>query len=420
MRILDVSPWMAFPPDGGSSMRICQLLRHLSRNHEVRQFTQPGLHQIRRPSFTREAQITQSYREYRYAHPLSAVAWEFCRRSWIYQPVLSGAVLQLVRPALLRQWLGWADVAIVEFPWQFSYIASASLSVPLVLASHNVEVTTRVSNAEAAGICAEKSRWLRRVEQLEREAVRRADLIVVVSEADRREYIDRYGVEPGRLAVIPNGSDVERFVPVSDAERRELRGVLGLPDRPTVVYIASGPKPPDRVGLAWVKRVAGTVEDFNFLVVGGVVRRPEVAGNVIATGFVDEPWLYLQAADVSLCPIQHGGGTKIKLFDSLAVGLPTIVFEETVRGTELRHGTDVLVAEKSVQALASLVRRSMDDSGLRDRLRAASREFVVARHDWRIIATKLETVLLALVGRDAKRRTLASASGGSTDSRSGG
>ncbi len=397
MRILDISPWMAFPPDGGSSMRICQLLSHLSRNHEVRQFTQAGLHHIQRPSYTRGAQITPSYFEYRYAHPLSAMAWEWCRRSWIYQPVLSGAVLRLVRPAVLERWLEWADVALVEFPWQFSYVASASSRLPLVLASHNVEVTTRISSAEASGIAVDRSWWLRRVERLEREAVRRADLVIVVSETDRREYIERYGVAPDRLSLIPNGSDIETFAPVSESERRAVRRRLGLPDRPTAVFIASGPKPPDRVGLAWVRRLARSFQDITFLVVGGIVRRPQVAGNVIATGFVAEPWLYLQAADMSLCPIQHGGGTKIKVFDSLAAGLPTVVFEETVRGTELCHGEHVLVAEKSDQSLESAVQRLLKDGCLSDRLRVGGREFVVAHHDWKKIAVKLESVLLALV-----------------------
>jgi glycosyltransferase involved in cell wall biosynthesis len=397
MRILDVSPWTAVPPMGGGAVRTYHLLRHLSRKHEVRQFSQPGLHQIKRTAFATDVQVTASYREHRFIDPISALMWEWCRRSWIYQPVLSGAILRRLRPALLRQWLQWADVVLVEAPWQFSHFARASLTVPLVLASHNVEVSTRMSTAEAAGIPLEKSRWFRYVERLEREAVRRADLILAVSDRDRREYTERYGVEPGRVAEIPNGSDTERFAPVSPDEKRDLRRLLGLPERQTAVYIAAGPKPADRVGLRWVRRTAEVLQDVTFLVVGGVVRRPKAAGNVVETGFVDEPWLYLQAADVSLCPIQHGGGTKIKLWDSLSVGLPTIVFEEALLGTGLRPGEHLLIAEKDERALAAVLRRVLEDRSLADRLRAASREFVVPNHDWRTIAGRLEAALVDLV-----------------------
>jgi glycosyltransferase involved in cell wall biosynthesis len=398
MRIVDVSPMMVYPPVNGSAERMLNLLTRLSRSHEIRQFSQPRLGQCRADGFEREVRISDAYSEYRYANPLSSVAAEWCYRTWLFAPVLSGAVLALTRPARLRADLRWADVCIVEFPWQVAFCRRAFPKRRLVLVAHNVEVTTRVSSALAAGVDPGKSPLVRYVRRVEERALAAADLVVAVSPDDRRVFLDRFSVAPDRVVEVPNGADTEAYVPLERAARGGLRRRLGLPDRPTVIFIAGPPKAPDRAGLAWVRRVARRLPDATFLVVGGVVPRPFVEGNVVATGIVPDPRPYLQAADVSLCPIEHGGGTKIKVWDSLATGLPTVVFAETLHGTALRDREHVAIAAKSEDALADLVVELLSDRDLADRLGAGGRAFVVAHHDYESIARRLEHVLVELVG----------------------
>jgi glycosyltransferase involved in cell wall biosynthesis len=399
MRILDVSPRVVWPIDNGSTYRIYHLLRELSQRHEIRQFSQPLLRQVRQRGFASDVWPAESYREHRNRSLIAAAAAEWCDRSWIRQAIFSGACLQLTRPALLRLWLGWADVALVEFPWQFAYCRRAAPALPMVFASHNIEISTRTSNARAAGLAVERSPLLRYVGRLEEHAVARADLILAVSDEDRREYVGRFGVEDDRVVTVPNGADTERLFPVAPETRRALRATLRLPDRTTVVYLAAGPKVPDLEGLKWVRRVARGQRDLNFLIVGGVSSRPYVEDNVIATGFVADHRPYLQAADISLNPIEHGGGTKLKVFDGLAVGLPTIAFAETVHGTELRAGEHVLVVEKDEAALGRAIRNLVDEPDFASALAAAGRRFVCDRHDWKAIARGLEVALVDFVRR---------------------
>jgi glycosyltransferase involved in cell wall biosynthesis len=295
--------------------------------------------------------------------------------------------------------LRWAEVALVEFPWQFAYCRRAAPALPMVFASHNVEVLTRTSNARAAGVPVGSSPLLRFVRRLEQHAVAHADLILVVSEDDRREYVRRYGVDAGRVVTVPNGTDTEGLFPLEPATKRGLRAKLGLPDKRTVVYLASGPKIPDIEGLNWVCSVAREQQDLTFLIVGGISARPYIEGNIIATGLVADHRPYLQAADISLSPIQHGGGTKIKVLDGLAAGLATVVFAETIQGTALRDGEHVMVAEKSEAALERAVRRLVDEPGLSNALAAAGRRFVSVRHDWKAIARRLESVLADFLRR---------------------
>jgi len=397
MRILDLSPRAVCPTDNGSTYRIYHLLRELARRHEVRQFSQPLLGQIRRPGFATDVWPSASYREHRNPSLIAATAAEWCHRSWFRQAIFSGACLQLTRPRLLREWFGWANVALVEFPWQFAYCRRAAPSLPLVLASHNVEISTRISNGGAAGVAVQRSPVIRYVRHLEEHAVTRADLILAVSDADREELVRRYGVDGERVVTVPNGADTDGLFPVTPEARRMLRARLRLPDRTTVVYLAAGPKVPDVEGLKWVRRVARRHRDLTFMIVGGVCPAPFVADNVIATGFVDDHRPYLQAADISLNPIEYGGGTKLKVFDGLAAGLATVVFAEAVRGTSLKNGEHVLVVEKNEGALGRAIRGLVDEPGAASALARTGRRFVCDRHDWKVIARHLETALAGLL-----------------------
>ena len=379
------------------------LLSALSAAHEVRQFSQPQLHQLRAPGYRHEVRPTPTYLEYRNPSVLAAAAAELCNRTWIRpQAIFSGRVLRVARPARLHAWIGWANVILVEFPWQFAYCRRAAPNLPVVLASHNVEIMTRTSNARAAGIPVQRSLLLRCVRRIERRAVSEAELILAVSDADRAVYTERFGVAPDRVVTIPNGTDTRILTPLAPDERPALRAQLGLPERPTVVFLAAGPKIPDVEGLKWVRRLAGRLPEHTFLIVGGVCPRPFVDGNIIATGHVADHRPYLRAADMSLSPIEHGGGTKIKVFDGLAAGLPSVVFAETIHGTELRDGEHVIRAAKSEAALEHAIRRISDEPALAATLGAAGRRFVCAHHDWTAIAGRLESVLLDVV--DAPRR----------------
>ncbi len=164
------------------------------------------------------------------------------------------------------------------------------------------------------------------------------------------------------------------------------------------MYLAGGPKIPDLEGLKWVRRLARRRPELSFVILGGVSPRSYTEGNVIATGFVADHRPYLQAADISLNPIEYGGGTKLKVFDGLAAGLATVVFAETIRGTELRDEEHVLVVEKDDDSLDRAITRLLEDSRFAETLAAAGRRFACEHHDWPALASRLESVLLEFAG----------------------
>jgi glycosyltransferase involved in cell wall biosynthesis len=179
------------------------------------------------------------------------------------------------------------------------------------------------------------------------------------------------------------------------------RRALGLPVRPTVVVSASG-GPATWAGLAWVRRLAARTDAFTFLVLGGVAPRG-TEGAVVATGPVEDVAPYYRAADLAICPIEFGGGTKIKLLEALAAGLPTVAVPHSVRGLLVEHGRELLVAEPAEERLLAALRRLAAEPQLADRLGEAGARFVRRHHDWGDLGRRLAGHLRDLVEQQPGR-----------------
>jgi glycosyltransferase involved in cell wall biosynthesis len=313
--------------------------------------------------------------------------------------LLSGLALEMTRPRLLTRLLRWADVVLVEFPWQFEYCRRRS-KAPCVLASHNLEGLKFAGWAEAAGASLTVGPWLRYVRRMEGRAARAATLVLAVSASEREGYTERYGVDPERVVEIPNGADTKRYSPIRPDAKAAARRRLGLPERSTVIYVASV-IPPNRRGADWVRRLAAVADRFTFLAVGEGAQVDDRPSNMISTGFVDDLRPYLEAADIALCPIEHGAGTKIKLLEYMASGLPTVAFSPAVGGLLARHGVEVLVAEPSVRGLREATECLADDQGLALRIGRAARALVVKRYDWGRIGGRLDDALTAMIDGNA-------------------
>jgi glycosyltransferase involved in cell wall biosynthesis len=316
-------------------------------------------------------------------------------------PLLCGYTLTAAKPRRLSEWADWADVVVVEFPWQYGYCRSIAKGKPVVLATHNVEAAKIRSAGDRGGLGRLWSAW---TEALERRAVLDADLVLAVSPEDREEFARFYGADAEKIAVIPNGADVDLCRPADEATRSALRSRLKLPAGPMVIFPATTRYRPILKALKWVRLAAAQLPEVTFLITGGAAKRPRVEGNVLFTGFVRDFASHLRSADCLLCPIDLGGGTKIKVIESAAAGLPIVAFAESVRGTTFCSGEHLLVAEKSAEALAGAVRLLLNDAATAKRMGASARAHAVQHHDWGRIARTMESCLLGLIESPRRRQ----------------
>jgi glycosyltransferase involved in cell wall biosynthesis len=380
VRILDVGPWIAYPPRRGRAARAHNLLLELAAQHDVRHFGRGLRPLVSRGPLLEEVPVTPMFRVVRCRYPLGGRAAE-----WLSGREPSGDLAETVArraaaPRRFRELLEWADVVVAEDPVELALCRRERPTSRLVFVAHDVGDPAAVSPSGHDRAA---------------EAVAAAMLTIALSPADRDVLLERYALDPERVAVVPNGVDPGRHLPAEPAVKDELRRELGLPSGRLVVF-AGGKSPAGLAGVAWVRRLAAAVPGSTFLVAGAAAR-PERSERFVATGPVGDVAPYLRAADVALCPLERRGGTPLGLLEPLACELPVVAFAEALRGTELRDGEHVLVAEKGERAVVAALERLGEDVELARRLAAAGRAHVLGCHTWSRSASLLAEALARLL-----------------------
>jgi len=91
-----------------------------------------------------------------------------------------------------------------------------------------------------------------------------------------------------------------------------------------------------------------------------------------------------------LAPIRIGGGTKYKILESMAAGLPVITSPRGVTGMLCEDKKDLLLAQTAEDVLASIT--YLQDNSKRLTLVKSARVLVEKEYSWDFIAQKLDTV----------------------------
>jgi glycosyltransferase involved in cell wall biosynthesis len=290
------------------------------------------------------------------------------------------------------------DVVNVEGPFvahhRFRTAPPGAPPPRVVLDEHNVEYDVHRQTVEAGGGGLARRlynavNW-RKMRREEEGLWRRVDAITVTSPRDEARV---RAAHPGaRVAVVPNGVDVERYRP---------RPRDPAPDRRTVLFFGALDYYPNSEGLlsfldeTW-PRLLATNPAARLRILG---RRPPAAllarqGPAVEIGgFVEDLRPSLAAAAVVIVPLRLGGGTRLKILEAMAMGKPVVSTTLGAEGLDATPGRELLVADDPAR-FAAEVRRVLDDPALAARLGKAARAFVERRYSWRASARALERCLL--------------------------
>lgn len=291
---------------------------------------------------------------------------------------------------------GAVDVIVADFIFAQPNLPDRP-GVPVVFFEHNVEhrIWQRLAAVER--------RWARRVlleiewrkvRRRERQAIRRARLTIAVSEIDR-DVLEREA--PGApVKVVPTGVDTNYFAPSGRAEiphRLVFSGSMDwYPNEDAIRYFAVSMWPALR----------RTLPGVSLTVVG---RRPSdglrqaLAGTGIElTGTVDDVRPYLDEAALYIVPLRVGGGTRLKIFEALAMGKAVVSTPVGAEGLGLapdRHFVCAGSEDAFVQAVVDLL-------GAPDRrhaLGAEGRRLVEQEYSWAQVSRVFERHLQQAVQR---------------------
>ncbi len=267
---------------------------------------------------------------------------------------------------------------------------------PVLLFQHNVESVIWRRHADACRNRALRLFWLhqwRKMERFERDACRRFAGVVAVSEADRAVF-QEFGAR--RVFTIPTAVDAEYFRPGSVTAVGATLVFTGsmdwLPNEDAILFFADEILP----------RIATRVPDVRLTVVGRtpsarLLRRLQHRPAVTVTGRVDDIRPYVERATVYVVPLRIGGGTRIKLYEAMAMGKAIVSTPVGAEGLPVRDGEHVVLADKP-EAFADAVVRLLDDAEARGALGRAARRFVEVECSWEAAAASFGAACRAVAG----------------------
>ncbi len=305
---------------------------------------------------------------------------------------VSPAGKQAVAAALAER----PDAILVDFP-HAGVLLPDQLDVPAILFTHNVEAEIFARHAEVARgpmrlVWRDQARKMRHFEGA---VLQRCQKIIAVSVRDAQALERQYGlssVEPIETGVdtdfytfaaptaAPSGGGTIVFTGSMDS-RSNIDGIEFLMQdiwpailaaRPGARAVIAGRNPPDRL----VQAAKSRGFDWNF------------------TGFVDDVRPHVAEGHAYVIPLRVGSGTRIKVFEAMAMGCPVVSTRLGAEGLDVTDGENCLLADTAPDFAAAIL-RLLDNRALQSRLSQAARTLVTTRFGWPVVTRRFEQICLS-------------------------
>jgi glycosyltransferase involved in cell wall biosynthesis len=266
--------------------------------------------------------------------------------------------------------------------------------VPAILDLHNV-YSLLVRRAAA-----EQARWwsrlyLRReatlLDRAERRAIQSVNGVFAVSEEETQHFKE---LGPKSLYVVPNGVDCAAYEAASADRRSPV---------PTLLYLGTMSWVPNvNAALFLAKEVLPRIRlrfpDARVQIVGRDPT-PEVQAlnalpGVEVTGGVPDVKPYLREAHILAVPLEAGGGTRLKILEAFASGLPVVSTPTGAEGLKVVHGEHLVIAdrERFAEGILSVLSGAISGALLAERARMLAH----TQYDWNIIGETACNAIAAL------------------------
>ncbi|MBT8444159.1 MAG: glycosyltransferase family 4 protein [Gammaproteobacteria bacterium] len=312
----------------------------------------------------------------------------------------SSAGASLVARELARQ----PDIVVLDFP-HCAVLVPERIDVPSVVFTHNVEAEIFRRHIDVAWNPFIRQLWrsqTRKMEEFEGRTLARFDAVVAVAERDARAFADHYGIEDAR--VISTGVDLEffDFKPPAPAGCALFLGSMDwlanidamnwLMDdiwplicaaKPDARLKIVGRNPPD----ALVNRAKSRRLNWEF------------------TGFVEDVRDHVGDVAAFIIPLRVGGGTRIKVFEAMAMGMPVISTSIGVEGLPLVEDEHYLCADDA-ESFARMTFDVMSNDDLGRKLSATANGFVRENFSSVRAAREFEQICVSVLdgGADSARQ----------------
>ena len=110
------------------------------------------------------------------------------------------------------------------------------------------------------------------------------------------------------------------------------------------------------------------------------------------TGTVPDIRPFLWGSQIAIVPLRIGGGTRLKIYEAMAAGVPVVSTSVGAEGLDVTHGVNILLAD-TAEAFADACLLLLEQPDVRQRIAAAARELVASRFSWEKVTQRFEAIL---------------------------
>jgi sugar transferase (PEP-CTERM/EpsH1 system associated) len=295
------------------------------------------------------------------------------------------------------------DIVQIESIHLMSYlpIIAAARQRPLIICDwHNIEseLMDRYSKREPNILKrAYAGKTARLMGELERRAMREFDAHIAVSQRDAQRL--RNLNPDARAFVIENGVDTAYY------EEGAVSGSLSAGKPKRIVFVGSMDYHANIDGaVSFAREVWPGLRNRHPEVIFTIVGRdpaPEVrelrsTPGIKVTGTVDDVRPFYREAFAAVVPLKVGGGSRLKILEAMAAGVPVVSTTLGAEGLDVHDGSDILLADTNEQ-LAEKTISLIESEELRQRISSAGRALISERYDWSRLGANLSEIYQQLL-----------------------
>jgi polysaccharide biosynthesis protein PslH len=389
LKILWIKTEFLHPVDKGGKIRTYNMLRELKRDHEITYLTldDGSADQSARESANEYCQewisIPHSQREkFSVGFYAELASNLFATAPYAVQKYYSRKMYDRIRELVAERNY---DVLVCDFLAPALNVPE-NLPCPAILFQHNVEAIIWKRHYEVQQQPLKKAylktQW-RKMVKFEQQACLRFDSVISVSREDSETMQNDYGI--AKVFDVPTGVDTEFFQPTekiqSDPMNLVFTGSMDwLPNEDGIRYFTERVMP----------KVRATLPNVTLTVVGrnpypSLVELSKRDPSIIVTGRVDDVRPYMEKASAYVVPLRVGGGTRLKIYEAMAMEKPIISTSIGAEGLPLTDGEHLLLAD-TPEKFAEAVVRVLSEPALAKKLSSKAATEVREKFAWSKVA----------------------------------
>lgn len=392
MKVLWVNTNFMHPTTKGGQIRTLEMLRHLHRWHEIHYVAIENPAHPEGPARAHEYSSKSYPFTYRIPDKRSPAFWlELIHGLTSPEPV----AVERFHPPGMRKFLQELiarerfDRAVVDHLAPTSYFPYLDRAV---FFQHNVESVIWRRRVEHS--TNPLSRWYngiqaRRMLEYETRVSRAAGRIVAVSETDAEGMRKLFQVKD--VAVIPTGVNLEYFARPESAQLKT-----------DLVFVGSMDWMPNVDGMLWfVREVLPIIRRRRpecSVTIAGRMPSPEIRRlseqdpAIRVTDTVPDIRPYVWESALSIVPLRIGGGTRLKIYESMAAGVPVVSTTVGAEGLEVHPPEDIRIAD-TPEAFAEQCLDLLDNVPTRQNVAQAAHAMVAAQFSWEHVSRRFDEIL---------------------------